>query len=86
VVATLLRFVRGAAADELAELDATRRTGMTQEEWRQSIAPYVRGVIASGRFPAITSVVVSADPTDDEQFEFDLARLLDGFERLTATG
>jgi hypothetical protein len=31
-------------------------------------------------------VVVSADPTDDEQFEFDLARLLDGFERLTATG
>jgi hypothetical protein len=86
VVATLLRFVRGAAADELAELDATRRTGMTQEEWRQSIAPYVRGVIASGRFPAITSVVVSADPTDDEQFEFGLARLLDGFERLTATG
>ena len=86
VVATLLRFVRGSAADELAELDATRRTGMTQEEWRDSIAPYVRGVIESGHFPAFTSVVMSADPTDDEQFEFGLARLLDGFERLTATG
>ena len=73
VVATLLRFVRGAAADELAEQDATRRTGMTQEEWRDSIASYVRGVIGSGRFPAFTAVVVSADPTDDEQFEFGLA-------------
>jgi hypothetical protein len=29
---------------------------------------------------------MSADPTDDEQFEFGLARLLDGFERLTAAG
>ena len=39
VVATLLRFVRGAAADELAELDATRRTGMTQDQWRNSTRP-----------------------------------------------
>jgi AcrR family transcriptional regulator len=85
VVATLLRFVRGAAADELAELDAQRRTGMTQEQWRQTIAPYVRSVIDSGRFPSFTSVVKSADPTDDEQFEFGLARLLDGFEQLASS-
>ena len=34
VVSTLLRYVRGAAADELAELDAERRTGMSQGQWR----------------------------------------------------
>jgi AcrR family transcriptional regulator len=82
VVATLLRFVRGAAADELAELDAQRRTGMTQDEWRQTIAPYVRDVIDSGRFPSFAAVVMAPEPTDDAQFEFGLGRLLDGFERL----
>jgi AcrR family transcriptional regulator len=82
VVSTLLRYVRGAVADELAELDAERRTGMTQDQWRGSIAPYVVDVVDSGRFPSFASVIASPDPTDEEQFEFGLARLLDGFERL----
>jgi AcrR family transcriptional regulator len=82
VVATLLRYVRGAVADELAELDAERRTGLTQDQWRRSIAPYVIEVVESGRYPSFASVIASPDPTDDEQFEFGLARLLDGFERL----
>ena len=84
VVGTLLRYVRGAVADELAELDAERRTGMTQDEWRRSVGPYVRGVIESGRFPSFGAAVMAPEPTDDEQFEFGLARLLDGFERLTS--
>jgi hypothetical protein len=78
-----LRYVRGAVSDELAELDAQRRTGLTQEEWRQTVAPYVRNVIDSGRFPSFAAAVRAPEPTDDEQFEFGLARLLDGFERLT---
>jgi AcrR family transcriptional regulator len=82
VVATLLRYVRGAVADELAELDAERRTGMTQDEWRRSIAPYVVEVVDSGRYPSFAAVIGSPDPTDDAQFEFGLERLLDGFERL----
>jgi AcrR family transcriptional regulator len=83
VVGTLLRYVRGAASDELAELDAQRRTGLTQDQWRQTVAPYVRSVIDSGRFPSFAAAVKAPEPTDDEQFEFGLARLLDGFERLT---
>jgi AcrR family transcriptional regulator len=83
VVGTLLRYVRGAVADELAELDAQRRTGMTQDEWRRTIAPYVRGVLQSGRFPSFAAAVKATEPTDDEQFEFGLGRLLDGFEELT---
>jgi AcrR family transcriptional regulator len=86
VVGTLLRFVRGAVADELAELDAERRTGMTQEQWRDSIAPYVVDVVDSGRYPSFAAVIGSPDPTDDEQFEFGLARLLDGFDRLIESG
>jgi hypothetical protein len=85
VVGTLLRYVRGAASDELAELDAQRRTGLTQDQWRQTVAPYVRSVIDSGRFPSFAAAVKAPEPTDDEQFEFGLARLLDGFERLTTS-
>ncbi len=84
IVATLLRYTRGATSDELAERDAQRRTGMTQEEWRDSVAPYVRSIIDSGRFPSFAAVILSAEPSDEEQFEFGLQRLLDGIERLTA--
>src|SRR4029077_11191636 len=83
IVATLLRYTRGATSDELAERDAQRRTGMTQEEWRDSVAPYVRSIIDSGRFPSFAAVILSAEPTDEEQFAFGLQRLLDGIERLT---
>jgi AcrR family transcriptional regulator len=86
VVGTLLRYVRGAVADELAELDAERRTGMTQDQWRRTVAPYVRGVIESGRYPSFAAAVRAPEPSDDDQFEFGLARLLDGFERLAAGG
>ena len=65
IVATLLRYTRGATSDELAERDAQRRTGMTQEEWRDSVAPYVRSIIDSGRFPSFAAVILSADPTDE---------------------
>lgn len=85
VVGTLLRYVRGAVADELAELDAERRTGLTQDQWRRSVGPYVRGVIESGRYPSFAAAVTAPEPTDDEQFEFGLARLLDGFDRLART-
>jgi len=84
IVATLLRYTRGATSDELAERDAQRRTGMTQEEWRDSVAPYVRSIIDSGRFPSFAAVILSAEPTDEEQFDFGLQRLLDGIERLKA--
>jgi AcrR family transcriptional regulator len=82
LVGTLLRYVRGAVADELAELDAQRRTGMSQDQWRQTVRPYVRAVLDSGRFPSFAAAVKAPEPTADEQFEFGLARLLDGFERL----
>jgi AcrR family transcriptional regulator len=87
IVATLLRYVRGAVAEELAEIEAQRRTGMTEIEWRQSIAPYVRSVLESGQHPSFKAVVVEAkDLTHEEQFEFGLARVLDGFERIATTG
>lgn len=87
ILATLLRYVRGAVADELSEIEAEKRTGMNELEWRDTIAPYVRSVLEEGRHPAFAAVIIEGeDLTAEEEFEFGLARLIDGFERFAASG
>lgn len=87
VLSTLLRYVRGAVADELSEIDAQKRTGMTEEEWHRTIAPYVRSVLDEGRHPSFAAVVIEGeDLTPEQQFEFGLARLIEGFERFASSG
>ncbi|MFI5227154.1 MAG: TetR/AcrR family transcriptional regulator, partial [Candidatus Limnocylindrales bacterium] len=51
MVASILYFVRGAVTDELAEDAAARRTGLTEEQWRAQMRPYVRSIIESGAYP-----------------------------------
>jgi AcrR family transcriptional regulator len=81
VIAMLGDYVLGAVARELAEQEASRRTGMTEQEWRASVAPYLREVIASGDYPEFTRRVVEAGELDfTDQFEFGLRCLLRGVE------
>ncbi|MEQ4716490.1 TetR/AcrR family transcriptional regulator C-terminal domain-containing protein [Nonomuraea sp. B19D2] len=64
---------------ELAELEAQRRTGQSEDEWRASVAPYIRKVVESGAYPHFARRVVEArDPSFTEQFTFGLERILDG--------
>ena len=86
-LATLMRYVRGAVSDELAEITAQKRTGMTEHEWQHSISPYIRTVLDAGEYPSFAAAIVDGeDLTAEEQFEFGLARLIDGFERFAASG
>lgn len=79
VIALLTRYVFGAVAAEVAEREVSRRTGLTEEQWRASVAPYIRDVVASGRYPQFARRVVEADElTPDDQFEFGLSCVLDG--------
>jgi AcrR family transcriptional regulator len=79
VVATVLAYVRGAVAVEIAEEQARRRTGLTKEQWQHSVGPYIRGIIDSGQYPHVArSIVEGDDPADDERFEFGLGCVLDG--------
>jgi AcrR family transcriptional regulator len=81
ILSTILGFVHGAVADELGELEAQRRTGVTEDQWRAQLAPYVRSVIDGGSYPNFAKVVIKAeDLSYEQQFEFGLARLLDGIE------
>ena len=79
VVDTVLAYVFGAVARELAEEQARRRTGLTKDQWRDSVAPYIRDVIASGGYPQFARMVRDAEDADPGQrFDFGLACVLDG--------
>ena len=79
VVDAALAYVFGAVGQELAEAQARRRTGLTEDQWRASVGPYVRGVIDSGAYPQFARRVLEADDSDPGQrFDFGLACVLDG--------
>ncbi|MEV4394388.1 TetR/AcrR family transcriptional regulator C-terminal domain-containing protein [Nonomuraea sp. NPDC049607] len=80
VIGVIGDYVLGAVAKELAEQEARRRTGLSEEEWRAAIGPYVREVMAGGAYPEFNRRVAEADDLSfSEQFEFGLACLLRGF-------
>jgi AcrR family transcriptional regulator len=86
VVNALNTYVLGSVATELAELEAQRSTGMTEEEWRDSVGAYVQQVVDSGQYPHFNRRIVEADDPDAEaRFEFGLTCLLDGMANAVGT-
>lgn len=58
---------------------------MTEDEWRASVGPYIRGVVESGEYPTFARQVVEAvDTGPAERFEFGLACVLDGVTAVTS--
>ncbi|MBE8518643.1 TetR/AcrR family transcriptional regulator [Amycolatopsis sp. H6(2020)] len=78
-VDVVLAYVFGTVTQELAELQAQHRSGMTKEQWQASVGPYIRDVIASGKYPQFTRRVVEGEEwSAEETFEFGLGCVLDG--------
>jgi AcrR family transcriptional regulator len=79
VISLVTVYVYGLTSRELSERELQQRTNTTKEEWRASIAPYIREVVASGEYPQFARRVIEAeDHSFDELFEFGLSCLLDG--------
>lgn len=83
MIETLNAFMRGCVLQELSEQEAVRRSGLDQEQWMQTQAPYVESLIESGRYPLLTRVVLDAHAPHDPNslkhgFDLGLERLLDG--------
>jgi hypothetical protein len=81
MVATVDAFVVGFVQAELAEEEARRRTGLTEEQWRARMAPYIRQLMGgTGRYPFLERIVREAEdfPDVDATFERRLALVLDG--------
>ncbi|MEW1658658.1 MULTISPECIES: TetR/AcrR family transcriptional regulator [unclassified Streptomyces] len=80
MVTAVNTYVLGSVSTELAELEAQRSTGMTEDEWRSSVGAYVRQVVDSGRYPHFNRRILEADdPGAEARFEFGLDCLLTGF-------
>jgi len=86
VAAAVNAYVIGAVRREIAERRAERATGMDQKDWQASRGPYLMRTFATGRFPALATVVHDAVHLDaDQTFRMGLGFLLDGIEaRITA--
>ncbi len=83
-VETVLAYVLGAAARELAETQVQRRSGFTEEQWRASVAPYLQQALNSGSYPHLQRMVHEATDLDaDERFENGLACVLAGLATRT---
>jgi AcrR family transcriptional regulator len=83
MVETLDAFVRGRTLEDLSEQEAVRRSGLEQEAWMKTQAPYIESLIDSGAYPLVTRVVLDARmPHDPDRLEHGFAlgleRLLDG--------
>jgi AcrR family transcriptional regulator len=71
-------FVIGFVLRELAQEQVQRRTGVTIEEWRTAVAPYIQRQLATGRYPNLQRAVSSGvDLDNDAAFEFILGFILD---------
>ncbi|KUL46044.1 TetR family transcriptional regulator [Streptomyces sp. NRRL F-4489] len=79
MVSAVMTYVLGSATTELAELEAQRSTGMTEDEWRNSVGAYVQQVVDSGRYPHFNRRILEAEEPDAEaRFTFGLECLLAG--------
>lgn len=78
----LYSHVQGLAVHLEMEAHAEAVTGQSEDQWMDSHAPTLRGLVESGRFPTFAKVVGSFengyDLRLDGLFEFGLKALLDG--------
>jgi AcrR family transcriptional regulator len=73
-------YVERAVRSEIDWSRETRDSGMTPERWMMRSGPYVRELLASGRYPMFERLVLDArlpHMTADEQFRYGLDRVLD---------
>lgn len=77
-------YVRGVAQITADLRTATRDSGVDYDDWWERATPMLERFIQQSRYPTLYEVWASGafEVAPDEGFEFGLARLLDGVERL----
>jgi AcrR family transcriptional regulator len=81
VVAAVDAYVIGTVRREIADRRAERATGMDKQQWQAAFGPYLERTFATGRFPALATVVRDGAHLDANQtFRTGLDFLLDGIE------
>ena len=72
-------YVMGFVQRELEEEETIKRTGVTEVQWQETLAPYMQQLVESGAHPYLARYLSeSEDRSPNESFAFGLERLLDG--------
>lgn len=71
-------YVVGAVRREIAELRATRSTGIDEPGWQAAAGPYLRRTLATGQFPTLAHLIHDGSHVDSDAFEQGLTYILDG--------
>lgn len=73
-------FVYGFVQQELAEQEMQRQTGLSEAEWRNRMAPYIRGLMETGKYPRLGKVIAEGSDPEDHTVEFvaQLKIIIDG--------
>ncbi|GAB2975817.1 TetR/AcrR family transcriptional regulator C-terminal domain-containing protein [Amycolatopsis acidiphila] len=80
---TVFGYVRGVAMNLEAEAQAEQDTRLTPDEWMDTQEDFLKPLVDSGRLPAFAELVThDIDFELEDLFEFGLARVLDGLEKL----
>jgi AcrR family transcriptional regulator len=80
-VAAVNAYVVGAVRREIAERRAKRASGMDVKQFQAAVGPYLERAFATGRFPAVATMVRDGPHlTADQTFQAGLDFLLDGIE------
>jgi AcrR family transcriptional regulator len=72
-------YVLGFVQRELSEKAYIRQSGVSEEEWRAASEPYVKSLLATGKYPTLARFIYSEELGDqDANFDFGLECILDG--------
>jgi AcrR family transcriptional regulator len=78
-IAAVSAYVIGAVRREIAERRAERATGTDQKQFQAAFGPYLSRTFATGRYPALATVIRDGPHlTADQTFQTGLDYLLDG--------
>ncbi|MFB7718742.1 MULTISPECIES: TetR/AcrR family transcriptional regulator [unclassified Nocardia] len=81
IVDAVNAYVIGAVRREITERRSERASGMDKQQWQATYGPYLERTFATGRFPALSTVIRDAAHLDaDETFGIGLECLLDGIQ------
>ena len=84
VIVMVEGYVTGVARTQVHEMEAVKKSGLTDEAFWEAQGPTLNRIMSSGRYPHLAGLSDDAFGSQFDHFEFGLQRLLDGLDVLVA--
>ncbi|MFE6164030.1 TetR/AcrR family transcriptional regulator [Streptomyces sp. NPDC056486] len=84
VIVMVEGYVTGVARTQVHEMEAVKKSGLTDQAFWEAQSPTLSRIMSSGRYPHLAGLSDDAFGSQFDHFEFGLQRLLDGLDVLVA--